>query len=111
MNEEIIKKLIQLTPEQQELLRKAEDAITALSDSGVAILWDDEACRLFTFNVSNFEYCEIADSQDEKGYIENGYIKVPYWEGSEMSDYISRMWPDDCYFAIPRRCDRNLFNH
>ena len=110
MNEETIKKLIQLTEEQQGLLALVNSALSALCESGVRLMWDDEDSEIFAINMNNFKHKEIGNTCEREYYLENGYVEVPYWEGEKLFDCVSGMWPDDRYFAIPKRADNNLFN-
>jgi len=111
MNEELIKRLIQLTPEQQELMDKVYKALDDLRDSGVSLMWDDENARLHAVNTNAFKFAEICDCMEADNYADSGFVDIPYWEAPVVSDYISRMWPDDHYFAMIENADRNLFNH
>ena len=114
MNEETIKKLIQLTPEQQELLEDVENALAALCRSGVGLFYDFENYQLTAINCNAFLHTEVDDRMYENEWKENGYVMVPYWKGEVVADYMCVMCTDDyLYGAIKPELlnqDRNLFN-
>lgn len=114
MNEEIIKKLIQLTPEQQALLELAENAIAALCRSGVGLFYDYEEYAVRAINCNSFIHTEIDDVRAEEEWKENGFVKIPYWKGKPMADYMCFMCTDDYLYGQVKpellNHDRNLFN-
>jgi len=114
MNEEIIKKLIQLTQEQQALLELAENAIAALCRSGVNLFFDYENEEIRAINVNAFACTEAADYSDEEYYHDNGYETIPYWKGKLVSNYTCSMNCNDYLYGQIKpellNQDRNLFN-
>ena len=114
MNEEIIKKLIQLTPEQQALLELAENAIAALCRSGVGLFYDYEEYAVRAVNCNSFIHTEIDDVRSEEELKENGFVKIPYWKGKPMADYMCFMCTDDYLYGEIKpellNHDKNLFN-
>lgn len=114
MNEEIIKKLIQLTPEQQALLDVVEQSLRALCESGVNLFYDFEDYSIRAINLNAFKVTEAEDARCETDYHNNGFVTIPYWEGKAMSNYTCFMCTDDyLYGEIKQELlnhDKNLFN-
>ena len=114
MNEETIKKLIQLTPEQRGLLNVVEQSLRALCESGVDLFYDYENEEVRAVNLNSFERTEAADYSDEEDYHNNGYETIPFWHGTLVLNYTCSMGMDDVLFGKIKpellKRDRNLFN-
>lgn len=114
MNEEIIKKLIQLTPQQKALLENVREAIRALNASGVELFYDFIDYEIRAVNMNAFGYPEIGEGRHEEEWHNHGFVTIPYWDAESLGDIACFMCTDDYLFGeIKPECidhDSNLFN-
>ena len=103
--DEKIKKLIALTPRQQELVERLREVLHELDESHVTLFNDEECGSIFAFNNKH-----IADEMLDYHNELDGYTRVDFWEyrdGRVWSD-ITSTGCDDKYFVIFEQ-DKNLF--
>lgn len=104
--EQLIKKAIELTEEQETAVADALRRLDALRSIGVMLVLDREYDQLHAINVSSFSEIYYMCYPDE---CPDGMVQVPYYENEPLHLPVVSEFSDDFIVAKIKRENHNLF--